>query len=102
MADILEVDEGLQYQTTDEELAYKITTTNWVSSPTSPTVVVYDHDTDEDVTADVGAITATASGDVITLTVLKDLVKDHLYRVEVKFVVGANTYECYFKVRCNL
>ena len=102
MADILEVAEGMQYQSTDEELAYKITTTNWVSSPTTPTVVVYDHHFNTDVTADVGAITASAAANVITLSVLKDLTKGHLYRVEVKWTVGSNIYECYFKVKCDL
>lgn len=102
MADILEVAEGMQYQTTDEELAYKITTTNWVSSPTSPTVVVYDQHSNTDVTASVGAITASAAADVITLSVLKDLTKGHLYRVEVKWTVGSNIWECYFMVKCDL
>ena len=102
MTNKLEVAEGTQDQTSDEELAYKITTTNWVSSPTSPTVVVYDHHSNADVTANVGAVTASAAADVITLSVLKDLTKGHWYRVEVKWTVGSNIWECYFIVKCDL
>jgi len=95
------VKEGPLEQSADERIAYKITTTNWISSPTTTTVKVYDETQgDEDVTADVGAVTGSESGDVITLSVLKDLTVGHSYRVEVKFIVGASYYECKFRVRC--
>ena len=99
---VLEIAEGIQYQTADEELAYSITTTNWVSSPTSPTVKVYDESVDEDVTSTVmtGGDPGAPAGDVITLSLLKDLTVDHSYRIEVQFTVGSNVYECFFRVRC--
>ncbi len=102
MAGINEVAEGLQYQTTDERLAHQITTTNWVSSPTSPTAVVYDENDGSIVTSTVyPSNSPSASNDVITLSLLRDLTKNHVYRIEVKFSVGSNIYECYFRVECG-
>jgi len=99
---ILEIQEGLQYQTSSEILIYGITTTNWVSSPTSPSCAVYDLDTGTDVTSTVMPTnTPSASGDVITLSPLRALTKGRTYRVEVVFVVGASTYECYLRVFCE-
>ena len=97
---ILEVAEGLQYQSTDERLAYSITTTNWVSDPTSPVVVVYDETDNSDVTSTVYPGSTTAANDVITLSLLRDLAEDHMYRIEVKFTVGSSIYECFFRVKC--
>ena len=101
---ILEIQEGLLYQTSDEQLAYSITTTNWVSTPTSPAVVAYDINTGAVVTTTVfpDGQPSAPSGDVITLTLLKSLTKGHTYRIEVKFTVGSNVYECFFKVKCEL
>ncbi len=99
--DVLEVAEGLRYQTSDERRAYSITTTNVVSAPTTPTVVVYDEATETNVTASVGTPTASAAGDVITLTVITSLVPKHTYRVEVKWIVGAEYFERYFRIYCE-
>jgi len=97
-----EVDEGTQYQSADEIIVYKITTTNWVSDPTSPSVAVYQMSTDTDVTSTVMPINSpSVSGDEIRLSPLKSLTVGETYRVEVKFVVDDNTYECYFKVKCD-
>ena len=101
MSDIIEVTEGVRYQTSDETRVYTITTTKLVSSPTSPTAVVYDESVDEDVTATVmPSGSHSVSGDVITLKPLTALTQDHSYRVEFKFTVGANIFERYFRVRC--
>lgn len=98
---ILEVAEGLRFQTTDERRAYTITTTNVVGSPTSPTVVAYDEQDDADVTSTVfPSNTPSASGDVITLDLLRDLTQGHTYRIGVKWVVGTEYYERYFRVAC--
>lgn len=102
MANLLEVAEGLQYQTSDERLAHKITTTNWVSDPTSPAVVAYDEEDNSIVTSTVyNPNSPQASGDVITLSLLKSLTIGHTYRIEVKFTVGSNIYECFFRVKCK-
>jgi len=103
MSDILEVAEGMQYQSSDEERAYTITTTNWVSSPTSPSVAAYLDKNNKDVTSTVFPVNSpTAANDIITLSVLKSLSKGDVYRIEVQFTVGSNIYECYFKVKCSL
>jgi len=100
MSNILEVTQGTQYQSSDEELAYQITTTNWEASPTTSTYKVYDESVDEDVTSTVCPGSSSESNNVISLPVLKALTVDHSYRVEVKFVVGSNKWECHFKVKC--
>lgn len=102
MANILEVAEGTQHQSKDEILLYKITTTNWVSSPTTPTAVATDENTGQAVTDTVLDGSATADGDVITLPKLKALTVGHTYRIEVKWLVGVLAYECFFRVRCIL
>ena len=106
---IHEVSQGLQYQGPDERLVYTITTTSWEAAPTSPTVVAYDENGHVDVTSTGGATgsgvfpsnSASASGDVITLDLLRDLVAGHTYRIEVKFTVSTNIWECFFRVRCE-
>lgn len=103
MTNKLEVAEGLQEQSSDEKLAYKITTTNWVSSPTSPAVKAYIGTTNEDVTSLVFPTNIPlAVLDEITLSLLQNLRKGVIYRIEVQFSVGSSVYECYFRVKCVL
>ena len=95
-----EVVEGRQRQSVDEEICYKITTTNWGSDPTGVSVLAH---VGEDINT---AITATifpdntpdVTGDVITLSPLKNLVKNVTYKIDVKFTVAPNTFECFFYV----
>ena len=100
---ILEVAEGTQTQSPDERLAYQITTTNWVSSPTTTTVVAYDETLGgSDVTTTVFPTNSPSeAGDVISLSLLRDMTKGHTYRIEVKFVVGSNIWEFFFRVQCD-
>jgi len=97
---ILEVSEGLQYQTSDEEITRSVTTTPWASTPTSPTVKVYVEPSLTDVTSTVMPGSLSVSGDVITLPPLKSLTKGQIYRVEVKFTARGNVFECYHRVKC--
>lgn len=102
---ILEVAEGKQEQSADEIQSYTITTTNVVSNPTTVTCVAIDETTGETVTSSVFDPTSgagTNSGDVITCPKLQTLVKGHTYRIEVKWVVGSNTFERYFRVECPI
>ncbi len=103
MSNIREISEGTQYQSSDETLVYTITTTNYASTPTSPTVVVYDETiNDTNVSSTVmPSGSNSASGDVITIKPLTALTARHSYRIEVKFTVGSNTWECFFRVVCN-
>ena len=103
MSNILEVAEGMQYQSADEELVYTVTTTNWVSSPTGPSAKAYDETTGgTEVTATVLSGSASAADDVITLPVLKSLTAGHRYRVEVAWTVSGSVYEAFFRVQCPL
>ena len=99
---IREIVEGIQYQGTDEQIAYKITTTPWGSTPTSISVKAYDESIGEDVTTTVYPTNSpSAAGDVITLSLLKALTLDHTYRIEVKFTDSSgNIQEPYFRVKC--
>lgn len=98
---ILDIAEGIEYQSADEQLGYQITTTNWVSNPTSPSATAYDETTNEDVTTTVFPTNSpSANGDVISLSLLKSLKAGHRYRIEVKFTVSSNIYETRFWVEC--
>ena len=99
----LGVSEGTLPQGADEEIIYKITTTNWGTSPSTVSAIAVDETTDTTVTTTVfPANSPTTSGDVITLSPLKSLTKNHLYRVEVKFTANSNIFECFFKVLCEM
>ncbi len=101
MTDILEISEGVQFQSADEELAYRITTTNWASTPSNPSFAAYDLTTGGTVTSTVfPSGTASLNGDIITLPSLKSLSKGHTYRIEVKFTAGGSIWETYFRVKC--
>jgi hypothetical protein len=101
---ILAVAEGLMEQSADEELCYTISVANWTSStPSAATAVAYDETTGSTVTGTVFPDNEpTISTTTITLSPLKSLTKGHTYRIEVKFVVGSNTWECYFRVECTI
>lgn len=87
-------------QGVDERIIYTITTTPWVTDPASTIVIVKDVDNDyADVTATLMPInTPTESGDVITLSLLRDGTQDTRYRIEVKFTAGGGTWEPWFEV----
>jgi hypothetical protein len=98
MASIREIKEGKQYQGLDERFNYRLATTNWASSPDSASVVVKKRNIETgeftDVTATVlpsGSVLI--SGDQITLPTFVPIAKGDEYKVEVKFTVGATTYE---------
>ena len=101
-ANIHEVAEGVQYQKEGEQIAHSVTTTNWVSPPANPDVTAYDETAgNTDVTATVYPANAPGvGGDIITLSLLRNLTKNHTYRVEIEFTSGGNTYVCYFRVIC--
>jgi hypothetical protein len=104
MAIAREVKEGRQAQGTEEQIAYTVTTTPWGSTPTSISVKVWDVTRGKrlDVTSTVMPTNSpTASGDVITLSLLKLLTVGHTYRVEVKFTASGNVFEPYFFVECD-
>jgi hypothetical protein len=100
--DKLEVTEGIQSQSSDEEITRTLTTTPWGSDPTSVSVKAYLERTGADVTTTVFPTnTPSVEGDVITFSPMKSLVKYETYRVEVKFTAESNIWETYFKVYCE-
>ena len=96
-----QVVEGMQYQGVDEILVYSIS-----ASPAPLNVIqvkVFDETQNFlDVTATVmPAGSASINGSAITLPALKLLTDGHVYRVEVLFSDGTNTFEPYFRVRAE-
>lgn len=99
-----EIVESPLIQGVDEIIAYTLTTTPWGSSPSSVSVVV------KDITTTVSDVTNTVmptnspsvSGNVITLSPLKLLTDQHIYRVEVKFTISGNVFEAYAIVEAQL
>ena len=101
-ADNREVAEGKQHQGVDEQIAYSLDVSAVGSSPSSPVVVVKDVTTGTVVTSTVMPTNVpTVAGDVITLSPLKLLTADRLYRVEVKYTLEGNVLESYFYVQAR-
>lgn len=101
---ILAVAEGLLEQSADEKLCYRVDVANWTSStPSSATPAAIDETTGSTVTTDVfESGDPSISTTFITLKKLQNLVKGHTYRIEILFVVGDNTWECFFRVECTI
>ena len=86
----------------DEAIQYTLTTTPWGSNPTAVSVSVFDA-TDADSTDDWDDVTASVMpvnspsvvGNVITLSPLRNLTDTHVYRIEIRFTCGSNTFETY-------
>jgi len=98
-----EVTEGIQDQSSSEEVVYSITTTNWGSDPTDVSVVAYEEGNPEPVTDTVFPVNSPVIvEDTIMLSPLKKLTAGKAYRIEVKFTSGSNVFECYFRVHCLL
>ena len=82
------------YQGEDEQIQYVLTTTPWGSSPTSPTVTMY-NEAGTDVTSTNVSGSASASGDEITTGTIKSLTSGTRYRMEIKFTCGSNVLEAW-------
>lgn len=104
MAISREVKEGRQNQGAEERIAYTLTTTPWGSTPTGISAKAFDVTGGKrtDVTSTVFPTnTPSASGDIITLSLLRALTPGHSYRIEVQFTVAGNLFEPYFFVDCD-
>ena len=100
------VKEGKQIQGTDEVIVYTITSTPWGTPPVvvaATATKAYDvtDNNRTDVTATVLTGDTTVGGDVISLPPLDALTAGHIYRIEVKFTSGGNTFEPYFIVEAE-
>lgn len=85
------------FQGEDERVAYRLNTTPWGTSPSSPTVVLYDVD-NADVTATYMTGSPSASGVYITCPILHSLVDGAQYRMEIKWVDSGNTLETWVDI----
>ena len=98
-----EVVEGNQVQGINEVIAYSIDTANWGGSPTNVSAVVKKVSDGLDVTSTVmNPNSPSVSTDTITLSPLDTLTEGEVYRVEVQFDIGTDTFECFFYVRAEL
>jgi hypothetical protein len=102
MAVSREVKESPLRQGVDEEIAYKLTTTPWGSSPGTVSVAAYDVTTTRTlVTSTVLSGSASVSGDVITTPVVKSLTADSVYRIEIKFTCSGNVFETFLIINAE-
>jgi hypothetical protein len=101
MATTREVLERKQLQGVDEAISYRVLCTPLAVSVGS--VKVYDEtNSSTDVTTTVmPAGTASVSGGSIVLPLLRSLTAGHLYRIEVQYSDGTNTFEPYIRVEAE-
>ena len=97
-----EIAEGPQIHGEDEQIAYIIDISNWSSSPSAVEVQVKVADTGQDVTG----ITTTGLPIVLDPThimtpIIHSLTKKVIYRVDVKYTVGAQVLEFYLILRAE-
>lgn len=90
-----EIKQGMQVIGVTEKPTFRLSVTNWGSSPTDPTVVVYKYDesTNEytDVTDDVFPVgTVSVDGDRIVLPKFVPQAMGDLYRVDMSFTVSGS------------
>lgn len=94
----------LDAQGEDEEIVYTLDVSANGSSPTSVAVKVYGESgvgsgaTLDDVTSTVMPGSPSVGGSVITLPPLKSLTAGVIYRIEVKYMLGGNILEDYFRI----
>lgn len=105
MTELREVIESPLDQGKDETISYQITTTPWCTAPSLPVVTIYDVTGGIYTALSVAELAIvmpvnnpTIAGDVITLSPLKALTVDKVYRVEVKFTAGGDVWEAWFLV----
>ena len=98
-----EVKEGLQIQGMEEQIAYQLTTTPWASTPVITSVKAYEVTNGIRVDVSNIVLTGTASvvGDVITTPIVKSLIFNKIYRIEIIFTSGGLTFVPYFMVKAE-
>jgi hypothetical protein len=90
---------------TDEQIAYVVSTTPWGGSPSSVAMALYDvtdptSETDVSNTKLAGSMSI--SGDNITTKRIFSLVLGRRYRAEVLWTDDdSNVLECFFKIQCR-
>jgi len=90
------------YQGEDEQIVYTLTTTPWGSTPTNVAVTLYSVSTlmeYTDVSSTCLSGSASVDGDTITTPIVKLLVEDTLYQLEIKFTCSGNVLEAFCLIR---
>lgn len=94
MTDIRKFKESPRSQGEDERFAYEVDTTPWGGYDSDAANVLKDQ-YDNDVSSTNLSGSPSVSGNVITTSVVIDLVPGIKYRLEVKWVYSGNTFEAY-------
>jgi hypothetical protein len=93
--------EGRQVQGRDERLRYTIASSPWGTGPSDVEVTVW-LISDLANWRDMSDVTlegdSEVHGDIITTPWVSGLIAGALYRAEVRFTCGDNTFECYFDI----
>jgi len=89
-------------QTPNERLIYTLTTTNWGATPSNVSIKAYDtSQEDKDVTNTVFPDNEpSVDTNTISLSLLRALTANHVYRIEYQFDVTGSTLEARKEVRC--
>jgi hypothetical protein len=97
MTEVREMNESGLGQGADESLVYTLDVSPWGSGPTGVQVKIYDvtGGAYSDMSQTMLTGVASIAGDAITLPALSGLVPSHVYRLEVKFTIGSNTFEAW-------
>ena len=95
------VQENPIVQGQDEKLTYTLTVTPWGSDPSGVVVTAYDVTWGEyvDVSDKVLNGMPAAAGDVVTLPSVENLTAGHNYRIEILWLSGGNTFECFVDIK---
>ena len=102
MASVLEVAEGLQTQSTSEEIVWAIDTTSR-GTPTVPSVDAVNNSAGTNVKSTVmPAGSPTVSGNIISLPTLKLLTAGQRYEIRTTYTISGNIQETIINVDCPL
>jgi hypothetical protein len=85
------------YQGVDEQIAYRLLTTPWGSTPSGAAVVLKDHN-NVDVSASCLSGLPSTSGNYITTPIVQNLTAGNKYRLEIKFTISGNVAEAWGEI----
>ena len=80
------------FQGINEQVAYRLSTTPWGGTPTSPTITILNN-LDQDVTSDLTTGSNSISGHNITFKTIQSLTRDEVYRMLLRFTISGNVFE---------
>jgi hypothetical protein len=96
-----EIVESPWEQGAEESIAYRLPTTPWGGSPSSPVVKLYEGENLTDVSATKLSGAASITGDFIDTPFVQSLTAVLIYRLEIKFMTGGRTEEAWGEIYCR-